>query len=99
MTPTPEERELKRKDHNAKVSAAWAELALSPAFQTVMADAQLRFGMFQPSFLPSDGYNPHSAAKRDGNKEVLADFARRLARGVAFAEDETTAEKPTSAVV
>lgn len=97
MTPA-EEIEAKRKDRAARLNAAWAELSMSPAFKTVMEDAQIHFGMFKESFLPTDNYNPHAAAQRDGQKSVLAHFARRLARGVALTEDEESSEKPTRAL-
>lgn len=92
-----EETEARRKDRLARVNDAWAELSLSPAFKTVMEDAQIHFCMFKESFLPTDNFNPHAAAQRDGQKSVLAHFARRLARGVALTEDETVS-KPTSAL-
>lgn len=97
MTPA-EEQDAKRKDRAAKVAAAWSELSMSSAFDTVFKDAQLRHGMFQDSFQEKDGFNPHAAAKRDGIKHILNDFARRLARGLAFTEDESSGEKPTSAL-
>lgn len=85
--------EARRKDRAHKVNSAWATLALSPEFKLVMEDAQLYFGMFADSFRGDDRYNPHAAAKRDGQKSVLAHFARRLARGTDFAEDEFSADK------
>ena len=96
MTPA-EEIEAKRKDRAARLNDAWAELSTSDAFRFVMEDAQIHFGMFKESFMLSDGFNPHAAAQRDGQKSVLAHFARRIARGVALTEDEAVS-KPTSAL-
>jgi hypothetical protein len=96
MTPA-EEIEARRKDRVARLNDAWADLAASPSFRLVMEDAQIHFGMFKESFLPTDGFNPHAAAQRDGQKSVLAHFARRIARGVALTEDEAVS-KPTSAL-
>lgn len=93
-----EEQEAKRKDRKAKLDAAWAELALSDAFNLVLTAAQQHFGMFQPAFRATDNYSPHAAAQRDGNKEVLAYFLRRHARGAELLEDEDTSEKPTRAI-
>ena len=93
-----EEQEAIRKDRLARLNAAWAELALLPAFNVVLAAAQQHFGMFQPSFSPTDQFNPHAAAQRDGQKSVLAYFLRRHAHGAELAEDETAGEKPRSAI-
>ncbi len=89
--------DAKRIDRLAAVTAAWAELALNKSFKVVFEDAQLRFGMLSPSFVATDGYNTHAAAVRDGQKEVLRDFARRLCLGRERLEDETTPQKPTQA--
>lgn len=97
MTPA-QEIEAKRKDARAKLNAAWAELALLPAFSVVLNAAQQHFGMFQPSFRASDGFNPHAAAQRDGQKDALAYFLRRHARGMDLTEDESSGDKPTSAL-
>lgn len=97
MTPA-EEAKAKRKAHKAKLDSAWAELALLPAFDVVLQEAQRRFGMFQPVFQPGDNYNPHAAALRDGNKQVLAYFLRRHARGAEITEDDSADEKPTRAI-
>lgn len=91
-----EQIEAKRKNRQARLNDAWADLATSKAFRLVMEDAQLHFGMFKESFLPTDNFNPHAAAQRDGQKSVLTFFARRLARGAALLEDEAES-KPTSA--
>lgn len=97
MTPA-EEIDAKRKDARAKLNAAWAELALLPSFNLVLNAAQNHFGMFQPSFRKEDGFNPHAAAQRDGHKDALAYFLRRHARGMEITEDDTTGDKPTSAL-
>lgn len=93
-----EEIAAKRKDSLAKLNAAWADLALNPAFNTVLVQAQQHFGMFLPSFREKDGFNPHAAAQRDGQKDVLAYFLRRHARGMELTEDENSADKPTRAI-
>jgi len=61
-----EQIEAKRKDRQARLNDAWADLATSKSFRLVMEDAQLHFGMFKESFLPTDNFNPHAAAQRDG---------------------------------
>jgi hypothetical protein len=94
---TQREQEEQRSNKLARVNDAWGELSQSEAFQTVMEAAQLHFGMFSQSFLPTDNFNPHAAAQRDGQKTVLAYFALRSARGAAYTEDETVT-KPTSAI-
>lgn len=92
-----EQIEAKRKDRQARLNDAWADLATSKSFRLVMEDAQLYFGMFKDSFVETDNFNSRAAAKRDGQKSVLTFFARRLARGVALLEDEAES-KPTSAL-
>jgi hypothetical protein len=94
---TAEQIEASRKARAAKVTDAWAELSMSSAFKTVLEDAQIHFGMFIESFRQADGYNPHAAAQRDGQKAVLAFFALRVARGEALSENENIA-KPSQAI-
>lgn len=97
MTPA-EEIEAKRKDRAAKLNAAWAELSASQAFNLVLTAAQQHFGMFRPVFQAADNFNPHAAAQRDGQKDVLAYFLRRQARGAELLEDEESPDKPTRAL-
>jgi hypothetical protein len=57
---------------------------------------QQHFGMFAPVFQAGDGFNPHAAAARDGEKRVLNFIARRLARGTAMLDaDEVIPERET----
>ena len=91
------EQQAKRLDHEAKVNAAWATLALSPEFQTVFADLQTRFGFLSPAFQATDQFNTHAAAHRDGAKEVLRLIAMKLSFGLAVSEDDNAQEKAREA--
>lgn len=93
-----EEIEAKRKDRAARLNAAWAELSASQAFNVVLTAAQQHFGMFRPVFQATDNFNPHAAAQRDGQKDVLAYFLRRQARGAELLEDDEFSDKPTRAL-
>ena len=91
------ETQAKKLDHEAKVKAAWAALALSPEFQTVFTDLQIRFGFLAPSFSAQDNFNPTAAAVRDGEKNVLRHIAKKLSFGLAVPEDDA-AEKQREAL-
>jgi hypothetical protein len=54
--------------------------------------------MFRPVFQATDNFNPHAAAQRDGQKDVLAYFLRRQARGAELLEDDEFSDKPTRAL-
>lgn len=88
----------KRIDHEAKVKAAWADMALSPAFKTVFDDLQIRFGFLAPSFTADNNYNPTAAAVRDGEKNVLRHIAKKLSLGLAVAEDDNATDKQREAL-
>lgn len=89
--------EAKRKDHAAAVAAAWADLALNKSFEVAFTDAQARFGMLASCFQAKDNFNTHAAAFRDGQKDVLKDFARRLGWGRERLEDDESSPRPTTA--
>ena len=92
------ETQAKKLDHEAKVKAAWAALALSPEFQTVFTDLQIRFGFIAPSFSAQDNFNPTAAAVRDGEKNVLRHIAKKLSFGLAVSEDDAAPEKQREAL-
>ena len=92
------EQIAKRVDHEAKVKAAWAELALSPAFKTAFESMQVHFDFLGPSFAKADGYNPVPAAMRDGEKNVLRHIAKKLSLGLAVAEDDNATDKQREAL-
>lgn len=90
----------KRKQREAIVAAAWADLALNESFRTVLdLDLQMRWNPFKPSFEPGDEGNTHKAAIRDGGKSVVSYILRRLNAGVAALEqDEDSPARPKEAV-
>jgi len=92
------ETQAKKIDHDAKVKAAWASLALSPEFQTVFTDLQIRFGFLEASFTAQNNYNPTAAAVRDGEKNVLRHIAKKLSFGLAVSEDDAAQEKQREAL-
>lgn len=92
------ETQAKKLDHEAKVKAAWASLALFPEFQTVFTDLQIRFGFLAPSFSAQDNFNPTAAAVRDGEKNVLRHIAKKLSFGLAVSEDDAAPEKQREAL-
>ena len=92
------ETQAKKIDHDAKVKAAWASLALSPEFQTVFTDLQIRFGFLAPSFSAQDNFNPTAAAVRDGEKNVIRHIAKKLSFGLAVSEDDAAQEKQRAAL-
>jgi len=86
---TASEIEAHRKNREAEVKAAWEALALNPSFKTVWEkDLQSKFNPLRASFRADDGYNTHAAALRDGEKNVIAHIAKRLALGVAMLDEE-----------
>lgn len=92
------ETQAKKLDHEAKVKSAWASIALSPEFQTVFTDLQIRFGFLAPSFSAQDNFNPTAAAVRDGEKNVLRHIAKKLSFGLAVSEDDAAQEKQREAL-
>jgi hypothetical protein len=92
------ETQAKKLDHEAKVKTAWASIALSPEFQTVFTDLQIRFGFLAPSFSAQDNFNPTAAAVRDGEKNVLRHIAKKLSFGLAVSEDDAAPEKQREAL-
>ncbi len=92
-----EEIVANRKNREAEIKTAWEALALNPAFRTVWEkDLQSKFNPLRASFRVDDGYNTHAAALRDGEKNVIAHIAKRLALGVAMLDEEDIS-KPTEA--
>jgi hypothetical protein len=92
------ETQAKKLDHEAKVKTAWASIALSPEFQTVFTDLQIRFGFLAPSFSAQDNFNPTAAAVRDGEKNVLRHIAKKLSFGLAVSEDDAAPENQREAL-
>lgn len=94
MTP-----EQKRKEDQARVNGAWAELSTSPAMETILAlDLQVYFNPFRPSFSDGDEHNTHKAAIRDGEKRVVSHILKKLKRGnAALEQDEDSPARPTEA--
>ena len=94
---TPAEIEGQRRNREAEVRAAWEVLALNPSFKTVWEkDLQSKFNPLKPSFRSDDAHNTHAAAIRDGEKNVIAHIAKRLALGVAMLDEDDTS-KPSEA--
>lgn len=78
MSPEQQAAEQRRKQ-KARIEHAWQELALNPHFLTVWEeDLQKKFPPAGPSFRADDQWNPIPAAKRDGNREVIAHVARAI---------------------
>lgn len=96
----PEEQEAIRKDREAKVRSTWEALAMNPDFKLVFEhDLQVHFPFFSPSFQSGDGFNPHAAAQRDGQKAVIGHIHRRILKAESTLEqDEDTPPKPTTAL-
>jgi hypothetical protein len=84
--------EQKKLRSELRLKGAWMVLSINEDFNAAFLELQIYFGMFQPSFREADSFNPHAAAKRDGNKEVLNEIARRI----AAAKNELNADATTS---
>lgn len=96
---SPEEAKAERERQERAILASWRFLATNKEFQIVFErDLQPMFRMFGASFLSEDGFNPHAAAKRDGNKEVLNYIAKRLGWAKASMDDDASPPPPQSTV-
>lgn len=79
MSPEQQAAEQRRKQRQDRIHNAWQALVLNPHFQTVWTeDLQAKFPPAGPSFRADDQWNPIPAAKRDGNREVVAHIAKAL---------------------
>lgn len=89
-----------KRDRDSRVNAAWDDLALNKALQTVfLDDLQALFSPFSPSFQGPD-YNPYAAAQRDGAKQVIAHIHKRLgAAKLRITDNNKPATNPTAAKV
>ena len=97
MTENEEkQRQILRERQAARVESAWMALALNKDLNTVLVALQFEFRSFYPSFLPSDNYNPHAAALRDGNKHVLNEILRRLAEAKSRLEKDSAPRQTTA---
>lgn len=93
---TPEEQKIEREKREDKIKAAWKALATNKDFTTAFElDLHPRFS--RPCFLEEDNFNPHAAAKRDGQRSVLVHIGRRLATAQNLDADESP--KATEATI
>lgn len=97
---TPEEKMLQVEAQRQKIAEAWSRLAENADFTLVYErDLQLKFGLLNKSFRSEDGFNPHAAAQRDGQKDVLLYIHRRRLGGLAMLDaDETKPETPKEVI-
>lgn len=86
-----------RREREQRIAYAWQKLAESEAFNIVFKeDLQIAFPPLSEGFKADESWNPIPAAKRDGNRQVIAHIARRL--GIANATLDEEPEKPREAV-
>ena len=96
---SPEEQQQQREAQRKKIAEAWMRLSQNDDFLLIYEqDLQRHFGLFKSSFSSEDGFNPHAAAQKDGQKQVLLYIHRRRLGGQAMldADDETPAEPKES---
>jgi len=80
---SPEEKQKQREadatERKRRLKHAWQKMAASPEFQLIFEkDIQIEFNPFSPSFLASEGFNPHAAACRDGHRQVIAHIHKQI---------------------
>lgn len=96
MTDDQEAIEKEREQQAAITKEAWRRMLVDMHFQTVLLDLQRRFPPFLAAFRADDGFNPHAAAMREGNREVLTYIMSKLNPAIY---DDQQPEKPTQAIV
>lgn len=97
MKPTAEDIAKLKREREQRVAYAWQKLAESESFNIIFKeDLQLAFPPLGDGFKADESWNPIPAAKRDGNRQVIAHIARRL--GIANAVLDEEPEKPREAV-
>jgi hypothetical protein len=91
--------EQKRAAKLARVRSAAQNLAENDDFGILWEYLQTLYPLTGPSFIPGDEANTHAAAKRDGNKQVMARILllMSLPKDADF-EDEATILKPERAI-
>lgn len=96
---TAEAAKQKRAAELARVRTAAQNLAENKDFTVLFEHLQYRFPLTSPSFREGDEGNTHAAAKRDGNKQVVAYMLKLLSLPKeADFEDEETRLRPAVAV-
>lgn len=86
-----------KREREQRIAYAWQKLAESESFGIIFKeDLQLAFPPLGEGFKASEQWNAIPAAKRDGNREVIAHIARRL--GIANAALDEEPERPREAV-
>jgi len=97
MKLSPEDVAKLKKEREQRVAYAWQKLAESEAFDIILKeDLQMAFPPLEASFRADEQWNPIPAAKRDGNREVIAHIAKRL--GFANATLDEAPQKSREAV-
>lgn len=87
---TPQEEQKRAREILAdNLRLAWKALAANKDFQFVLRhDLVPAFAL--AAFSSEDGYNPHAAAQRDGQRKVLVHIDRKMRDAIkAEAEDES----------
>ena len=86
-----------KREREQRIALAWQKLAESESFDIIFKeDLQILFPPLGDGFKESEQWNAIPAAKRDGNRQVIAHIARRL--GIANATLDEEPEKPREAV-
>jgi hypothetical protein len=94
MTEDEQRQEMAAR-RQRRVDSAWFALSTNKDLDEVLSALQLQYGAFLPAFREGDGYNSHAASRRDGNREVLNEFLRKLAQAKRASEKDDSAPRQT----
>ena len=92
--PAVTKAEQARKLQQAKIDSAWQALATNKDLQFVLDhDLQRQFNFLGSVFQSEDGFNASAAAKRDGQRSVVAYLLKRIRKAKIEASDDEPEEK------